>query len=245
MKCIILCAGYATRMYPLTKNKAKALLEINDRCVLDLIWENVLESTDLIDEIILVSNNLFYQDFLDWKDKRKDANMIKVLNDGTNNVKEALGSVGDLMLALKEENIDDDILIMAGDNILDFSLDYVFEQFENSSNSHIIYTEENDINKLRKTGVVQIAEDGQVIAMEEKPQEPKSNYSVPPFYFITKKDVKGILNIFLNKKVDSMGEIIINLINVTTIKALKMKGKRIDVGSIEEYNSILNGDIII
>ena len=245
MKCIILCAGYATRMYPLTKNKAKALLEINDRCVLDLIWENVLESTDLIDEIILVSNNLFYQDFLDWKDKRKDANMIKVLNDGTNNVKEALGSVGDLMLALKEENIDDDILIMAGDNILDFSLDYVFEQFNNSSNSHIIYCEENDINKLRKTGVVQIDDCGKVISMEEKPRNPKSNFSVPPFYFIKKKDVKEILNIFADKQVDSMGEIIINLINVATTNALKMRGERIDVGSIEEYKSIVNGDVEI
>ncbi len=245
MKCIILCAGYATRMYPLTKNKAKALLEINDRCVLDLIWENVKHSTNLIDKMILVSNNLFYHDFLDWKNNHKDANMIKVLNDGTNNEKEALGSVSDLMLALNQEKINDDILIMAGDNLLDFSLDYVFEQFENSSNSYIIYTEENDINKLRKTGVVQAAEDGQVIAMEEKPQKPKSSYAVPPFYFIKKKDVKEILSIFSNKQVDSMGEIIINLINVTTIKALKMKGNRVDIGSLEEYNSILNGDIKI
>lgn len=245
MKCIILCAGYATRMYPLTQKKAKALLEINDKCVLDLIWNNIMSSTNLIDEMFLVTNNLFYDDFLKWKDKQKNNNKIKIINDGTNKVEEALGSVGDLMHVLKKENINDDILIMAGDNILDFSLDYVFDQFENSLNSYIIYTEENDIKKLRKTGVVQIDENDYVISMEEKPNNPKSNYSVPPFYFIKKKDLNQILKIFSNKQVDSMGEIIINLIQTTNIKALKMRGNRIDVGSIEEYNNILKGEINI
>ncbi len=240
MKCIILCAGYATRMYPLTKNKAKALLKINDNCVLDLIWNNVKQSTDLIEDMILISNNLFYQDFLKWKDKQKNSNKIKIINDGTNSVEESLGAVSDLMLALNQEKIDDDVLIMAGDNILDFSLDYVFDQFANSSSSYILYYEESNIEKLRKTGVVQIDENTKVINMEEKPQNPKSNYAVPPFYFIKKKDLNLILKTFANKKVDSMGEIIVNLINTTTIKAIKMKGKRMDIGSIETYKKILN-----
>ncbi len=239
MKCIILCAGYATRMFPLTKNKAKALLKINDKCVLDLIWENIKKSTDLIDELILVSNNLFYQDFINWKKKQKNNNKIKIINDGTNNVEESLGAISDLMLALDIEKIDDDVLIMAGDNILDFSLDYVFKEFANSSNSYILYYEENDLKKLRKTGVLQIDENNQALAMEEKPKNPKSNYAVPPFYFIKKKDLNLILKLFNNKKIDSMGEIIVNLIKTTTIKAIKMKGKRIDIGSLEEYNNIL------
>ncbi len=240
MKCIILCAGYATRMYPLTKNKAKALLKINDNCVLDLIWNNIKQSTSLISEMFLISNNLYYQDFLKWQNKQKNSKEIKVINDGTNKVEESLGAVSDLMLALKNEKIDDDVLIMAGDNILDFSLDYVFEEFAASSNSYILYYEEKDEKKLRKTGVVQIDESGKVIAMEEKPQNPKSNYAVPPFYFIKKKDLNLILEIFNNKKVDSMGEIIVNLIKKTTIKAIKMKGKRIDIGSLETYNNIVN-----
>src|SRR3989344_5500969 len=101
MKAVILCGGYATRLYPLTLDKPKALLPIKGRPILDHIVGNIPTS---IEDITVVSNGRFYNDFLNWS--RNYAERVHVINDGSNGNETRLGGIGDLELAIRERKID-------------------------------------------------------------------------------------------------------------------------------------------
>ena len=119
MKCILLCAGYATRMYPLTENFPKPLLPIKGKSLIDYLIDD-LSDNGLIDGFIVVSNHKFISHFNSWKQTRKEN--ILVLDDGSTANENRLGAVKDIQFAIEKANIDDDILVLAGDNLLEFSL---------------------------------------------------------------------------------------------------------------------------
>lgn len=239
MKCIVLVGGYATRMYPLTVNFPKALLEVDGITILDRLLQNVM-LCNIIDEYILVTNDTFYDQFVTWKKNNDYSEKITIISDGSNSSVNKVGATSAVIKTIKEQNIDDDILIMAGDNILDFSLDYIFEYFINNDSSCIMFYEELDKLKLSKTGVIELDSGNYIISLEEKPSFPKTNYAVPPFYWLKKHDVKEMLFLFDDdKSVDALGAIIVNLCKNTSIKAIPMVGKRYDVGSLEEYKKII------
>ncbi len=239
MKSIILVGGYATRMGNLTKNFPKALLKIKEKTVLDLILERIILDNSIIDEYILVTNDTFYQDFINWKKSTNYQNKITIISDGSTSNSNKIGAASAIIKTIKELKIEDDIFILAGDNLIDFSLQYIFDLYMNTNDSYIMYYQEDNLDKLKKTGVITL-EDDMVIEFQEKPKEPKTNYAVPPFYFLRKKDIKLLLDLFqVKEKVDSMGEIIKLLCNQTRIKGIKMKGNRYDIGSIEEYQKLL------
>ena len=240
MKCIMLVGGYATRMYPLAVNIPKALLELNGSTVLDNILDNIIKSSNTIDEYILVTNDTFYNDFINWKNKNNYQENITIISDGSTSKDNKVGAVSAVIKTINELKIDDDLLIMAGDNILDFSLGYIFDEFMNNDNSCIMYYSELDKKRLSKTGVIELDDNNNVLDMEEKPTNPKTNYAVPPFYWLKRKDIKKMLELFSNKiKIDSMGEIILNLCKCTNIYAIKMNGRRYDVGTKEEYQNMV------
>lgn len=239
MKSIILVGGYATRMGNLTKNIPKALLKIKGNTVLDLILERIILDNSIIDEYILVTNDTFYQDFINWKKSTNYQNKITIISDGSTSNSNKIGATSAIIKTIKELKIEDDIFILAGDNLIDFSLQYIFDLYMNTNDSYIMYYQEDNLDKLKKTGVITL-EDDMVIEFQEKPKEPKTNYAVPPFYFLRKKDIKLLLDLFqVKEKVDSMGEIIKLLCNKTRIKGIRMKGNRYDIGSIEEYQKLL------
>lgn len=239
MKSIILVGGYATRMGNLTKNIPKALLKIKGDTVLDLILERIILDNSIIDEYILVTNDTFYQDFINWKKSTNYQNKITIISDGSTSNSNKIGATSAIIKTIKELKIEDDIFILAGDNLIDFSLQYIFDLYMNTNDSYIMYYQEDNLDKLKKTGVITL-EDDMVIEFQEKPKEPKTNYAVPPFYFLRKKDIKLLLDLFqVKEKVDSMGEIIKLLCNKTRIKGIRMKGNRYDIGSIEEYQKLL------
>jgi glucose-1-phosphate thymidylyltransferase len=235
----MLVGGYATRLKALTKNKAKALLEINNQTVLDIVFDNIKTSTVDIDEYILVTNDTFYDDFVEWKNKQ-DIDTIKVISDGSTCNQNKVGAGSALLKTIEKLNICDDIFVVAGDNILDFSLKYIFEDFKMSTYSNLMYYNEIDIERLKRTGIIEIDENNIVISMEEKPKFPKTNYAVPPFYWLKKDDVQLLLKLFKDSpKIDSMGFIMCELCKYTKVSAKKMKGKRYSVGTIGEYNDFL------
>ncbi|MCI9653995.1 MAG: NTP transferase domain-containing protein [Acholeplasmatales bacterium] len=220
MKVVILCAGYATRLYPKTLHTPKALLEYQGKRILDYLIEDLKHS--FIDEIILVSNHKFYSLFLEYS-KNKG---IKVIDDGSTCNENRIGAGNDLILGIQE--IDDDCLVMACDNLLDFSLSCFIDYFYIDKVSSIMCYKEKDEEKLKRTGQAVLCEN-RVMDFKEKPSISISNFAVPPFYIFNKEDIKVIKG--LKGSYDSLGSIIEEVVNKIHLKAYKMVGKRLDLGN--------------
>ena len=234
MTCIILAAGYATRMYPLTLNYPKPLLEVGGKKIIDWLIEDLEKSG--VERTVVVSNHKFISQFQAWAEGREN---IIVLDDGSEDNDHRLGAVKDIEFAIEKANIDDDIVVLAGDNVLNFSLSSFIEYGREKKTSCIMRHEEKDKNKLRKTGVIEINEDELVLNMEEKPKEPKSNWAVPPFYYYTKEDKDLIKEgIASGCGTDAPGSFVSWLVKTRPVHAYRMIGERFDVGSIEGYEKI-------
>ena len=234
MTCIILAAGYATRMYPLTLNYPKPLLEVGGKKIIDWLIEDLEKSG--VERTVVVSNHKFISQFQAWAEGREN---IIVLDDGSEDNDHRLGAVKDIEFAIEKANIDDDIVVLAGDNVLNFSLSSFIDYGRKKKTSCIMRHEEKDKNKLRKTGVIEINEDELVLGMEEKPKEPKSNWAVPPFYYYTKEDKDLIKEgIASGCGTDAPGSFVSWLVKTRPVHAYRMIGERFDVGSIEGYEKI-------
>ena len=232
MKCIIIAAGYATRLYPLTENFPKPLLEVNGRSILDHLLDDIHEQ---IEEYIIVTNHRFYEHFLKWSEDRKE--QIRVVDDLTSSNETRLGAVKDIQLGF--EGSDDDCLVMAGDNLLDFSLDGFVQFAKEKDASCIMCHEENRLEALRKTAVITIDEDQKIRSYEEKPQEPKGHLAVPPFYFYKEKDLKRISEALEEGcKADAPGSFAAWLSEKRDMYAYLMPGKRYDIGDLESYEYV-------
>ena len=237
MKCILLCAGYATRMYPLTETFPKPLLEIKGKALIDYLIED-LDNHKLIDEYIVVSNHKFINNFVNWKSNHKKSN-ITLLDDGSISNETRLGAVKDIEYAIENANINDDILILAGDNLLDFSLKG-FIDFSNKKNGNAVMRYyECELSRLQRTGVAVIDENERIIEMVEKPKTPKSNWAIPPFYIFKKECLNEIKNGILSGcKTDAPGGFIEWFCKRNNVYAYEMPGKRIDIGNLEDYYKI-------
>lgn len=223
-------------MYPLTENFPKPLLEIKGKTIIDYLIDD-LEQNNSVDKYVIVSNHKFIDHFNKWKETRKE--QIVVLDDGSEDNEHRLGAVKDIWFAIEKEQIDDDIIVLAGDNLLDFSLKG-FIDFSNDKNGNAVMRyRESDINRLRRTGVAVIDDNCLITNMEEKPQNPKSEWAIPPFY-IFKKDYLTKIKEGIDSgcKVDAPGGFIEWFANKYNVYAYLMPGKRIDIGNLEDYYRI-------
>ena len=236
MKCVILAAGYATRLYPLTENFPKPLLEVKGKTILDWLLEDIDRSGET-DEYVVISNHKFSGIFSEWAEDHKLP--ITVLDDGTENNETRLGAVKDIQFAIEKLKLCNDLLVIAGDNLLDFSLQPFIQYSKEKNTTCIMRYWEPDINKLKKTGVAIVDKNDRIISMEEKPAEPKSNWCTPPFYIYKASDVplvaKGIQS---GCGVDAPGSFIAWLATQTPVHAYKMPGKRYDIGNLASYEEV-------
>ena len=236
MKCLILAAGYATRLYPLTENFPKPLLEVNGKTILDWLVDDI-DTGGLVDQYIVVSNHKFAHHFEKWAAEKKQN--ITVLDDGTSTNETRLGAVKDIQFAIDELKLDDDLLIIAGDNVLDFTLTEFIQYAQEKKTSCIMRYFEPELKRLQKSGVLVVENDGLVINMQEKPEEPKSTWCCPPFYFITKKDVSLVAKgIEAGCGTDAPGSFIAWLYKKVSVYAMRMPGKRFDIGTLDNYEKI-------
>ena len=161
---------------------------------------------------------------------------IRVLSDGTFTNETRLGAVCDLLFALDQLKIDDDLLVVAADNIVEFSFRGFVEYAKQKGTSCIMCHEQPNIEKLQRTGVIVVDEQWKVVNMEEKPQVPKSHWAVPPFYIYLKKDLDLIRSAVENGcGRDAPGNLAHYLVDRTTIHAWPMPGARFDIGSLDTY----------
>ena len=376
MKCVILAAGYATRLYPLTENFPKPLLKIGSASILDRILDDIDTIPD-IDEHIIITNHKFAPIFEDWRVERLQAPLtshcsqpfsagssesgsspsplsvpsgfparnpspsaspsplsvssgfpaqnsspsaspsplsvpsgsaarnsspsappsplsvpsgfpaqntspsappsplsvpsgfparnpspsaspsplsvpsgsaarkpITIIDDGTTSNDNRLGAVCDLLQAIEQlsdrkssnSKWPDDLLVIAGDNLLDFSLAGFIQYGKEKNATCVMRYYEAEEAKLHKTGVAEISDDGRLIAMEEKPAQPKSHWCIPAFYYYTREDThlikKGIES---GCGIDAPGSLIAWLCGQTPVYSWEMPGKRFDIGSLDTY----------
>lgn len=236
MKCLILVAGFATRLYPLTENFPKPLLDVKGKTILDWLVDDI-DSSGLMDQYVAISNHKFACHFEKWATGKKQD--IVVLDDGTSTNETRLGAVKDIQFAIDTLKLDDDLLIIAGDNVLDFSLTVFIQYALQKKTSCIMRYYEPKLEQLKKSGVVIVDDDGLVIGMKEKPDEPQSTWCCPPFYFIARKDVSMVAKgIAAGCGTETLGSFIAWFYKKVSVYAMRMSGKRYDIGTLESYEKI-------
>ena len=240
MKCLVLAAGYATRLYPLTENFPKPLLEVNGKTILDYLLDDI-DQAKCINEYIIVSNHKFINHFNEWAYNKKLSSKITIIDDGTTSNDNRLGAVVDINLAIEKLKINEDLMVIAGDNLLDFSLTEFINYYEEKKETCIMRYYEENKEKIKKSACVLINDSDLVLNMEEKPIEPKSNWCVPPFYIYSSKVVKMVSKALNDGcKYDAPGSFINYLYDKEKVYAFEMPGKRYDIGTLENYENICN-----
>ena len=236
MKCLILAAGYATRLYPLTENFPKPLLEVQNKTILDWLIDDI-DTLGAIDEYVVISNHKFAHHFESWA--RGKAQKITVVDDGTSSNETRLGAVKDIQFAIDKLGLDDEMLVIAGDNLLDFSLTNFISYAQSKKTSCIMRYYEPNEQKLLKCGVVTIDENDKILEMTEKSPTPATHWCCPPFYFYTREDAKLVQKgIEAGCGVDAPGSYIAWLCKQTDVHAMEMPGKRYDIGNLESYEKV-------
>ena len=236
MKCLILAAGYATRLYPLTENFPKPLLKVGEKTILDWLVDDI-DTLKAVDEYIVISNHRFVRFFEDWAKTKPQR--ITVADDGTETNDTRLGAVIDMRFAIEEYALDDDLLVIAGDNVLDFSLTAFLRYAQEKRASCVMRYYEADENRLKKCGVARLGENDLLLSLEEKPAVPKSHWCTPPFYFYTRADAKKIpLAVKAGCGTDAPGSLVAWMCKHGTVYSMEMPGKRYDIGSLQSYDEV-------
>ncbi len=236
MKCLILAAGYATRLYPLTENFPKPLLKVQDKTILDWLVDDI-DTLDVVDEYVVISNHKFAHHFDAWAKTKPQK--ITVVDDGTSTNETRLGAVKDIQFAMDQLGLDDEMLVIAGDNVLDFSLTRFIRYAKAKGTSCVMRYYEGDLVRLMKSGVADVDENDRILSLEEKPQEPKAFWCCPPYYFSTKEDATLVeQGIAAGCGTDAPGSYIAWLCKQRPVHAMEMPGKRFDIGNLQSYEQV-------
>jgi len=238
VKAIILAAGYATRLYPLTKDRAKALLPINNRPMIDYILDKI-ETVKEIDEVFVVTNSRFAQQFIEWSKNVDTSLPITILDDGTDSDENKRGAIGDLYFVLEEANIQDDLMVIAGDNYFTYSLEAYMDFFVEKGGDCVCAKICADKEALKQFAVAQVDEDHRVIEIEEKPQVPKSDLAVYAAYFY-KKETLPLFKEYLEEgnSPDAPGNFPVWLCKRQAVYAYPFTGECYDIGTPESYYEV-------
>lgn len=243
MKNIVIAAGYATRLGELTRNFPKPLLKIGEKTILGRMLEDIDKIAD-IDEHIIVTNHKFAPIFrkeLGMRSKELGISKpVTIIDDGTSTNETRLGAVRDLQFAIKEANVDDDMLVVAADNLLFFSFQGFVDFAKQKGTPCIMCHKQPSREKLQRTGVVVLDDNFKVLNMEEKPQEPKSTWAVPPFYIYKKENIDMIMHAIENGcGYDAPGNLAHYMVDNVEMHAWPMAGTgenlRFDIGSLDTY----------
>jgi glucose-1-phosphate thymidylyltransferase len=240
MKAILLCAGFAARMYPLTRKVPKPLLNVAGKPVVDYLLDQIATIPE-IEEVCIVSNNRFFNHYMHWLQAHERKGSYKrlkfsVLNDGADNNETRLGACGDLQLAFEAIGNPGQVLVAGGDNIFRFRFNRLVKRFLSGDTHMVAALPEKDLQNLQKTGVLEFGEGDRVIRLHEKPSDPPSNWVCPPLYCF-QPSVWNALRHFSEEggSIDAPGHFVAHLCNMTVVRAVRFESARLDIGSVETY----------
>jgi glucose-1-phosphate thymidylyltransferase len=232
MKCLVLAAGYATRLYPLTENTPKPLLKVGNKKIMEHIFAK-LESVKGISEVYIVTNDKFYPVFKDWAAGFKSSFKIQILNDGTKSNEDRLGAIGDIHFTVQQEKINDDLLVIAGDNLFGFSLTDFADFFKNKNSSVVAFHDLKNVEKVKGKYGVGMLNGSQVIHFEEKPIAPKTSLASTACYLFKRTDLSLLHNLLKAGKADAPGNLITYLAQVSEVHGFVFDEHWFDVGTFE------------
>ena len=245
MKAIILAAGYATRLYPLTENFPKTLLKIAGKPILEYTIEKILECKE-IDTIFVVTNRRFFDIFQKWRleYQKKNAGIsptrLEIVNDNSTSNDDRLGSIGDLWFTIQSQNLNDDLLVICSDKMFEFKLCDFVKFFKEKKTAINACFEAGDIEKIRnKHGCAVLDPAGRIIEFQEKPAQPKSSIESVAFY-IYPADAIPLIKEYIESgnNPDAPGHLARWLCQRIPMYAYLLTEKCYDVGTIEAYRRV-------
>lgn len=238
MKAIILAAGYATRLYPLTLNQPKALLPIGGQPIIDSIVSQI-NAIDAVNEIYVVTNHKFVDHFEQWAKEVKSNTPIVVLDDGTLTEETRLGAIGDINFVIEQKKIDDDLLVIAGDNFFTYRLEDYYAFFKSKNKDCVCVKKWEDTATLNQFGIALLDDNAKVLDIEEKPENPKSNTVVFATYMYLRETVPLFAK-YLEEgnKPDAPGYFPAWLYKRKDVYAYTFSGECYDVGTHESYREV-------
>ncbi len=239
MKCILLCAGYARRLLPLTKHVPKALLEIEeDRPLLNYIIDKVNE-VDEIDHIYLVTNEHYVDAFTTWASTLQNSKPISVLNDHTTSYQDRMGAIGDIGYVLNRANITDDIIVIASDNLFTYDLRDVLAYYKEKQAPIVCAKEIDDVEVLKNLGVAGLDDQDQIIDLVEKPSTPASNIGLYATY-IYPKHLLNRIRLYLEEgnNPDAPGYLVEYLYKRMPVYAYRFHEDCFDVGNLKTLEEV-------
>jgi len=241
MKAILLVAGYATRLYPLTKDRPKPLLPIGGRPIIDYILDS-LHGIKAVDRIYAVSNSKFYGHFLEWaKERNRDGNLaeIKVVDDGTDSEENRRGAIGDILYAIEEDDIDDDLTVLCGDNYFTFSLKKYYDFFVGKGTDCVCVKSIPDVSLLKRFAVAKLSESLQVLDLVEKPEKPETDVAVYGTYMY-RRETLPLFEKYLRdgNPPDAPGYFVQWLHKRQPVHAYYMEGDCYDIGTPQSYEEV-------
>ena len=249
MKCILLAAGYATRLLPLTANKPKALLDVGPHKMIDYIVR-AIDKVNLIDKIYIVTNARFAEQFRQWAPSAPTKKPIVILDDHTDSNENRLGAIGDLQYTIEQEHVEDDVFVLAADNLFEFDLNEMVNLFLERNENIITVRRILDETLLKRMGIVSVDENMRVTEFAEKPEHPKSNLSSPALYIYRKADLP-LVQKYLEEgnNPDAPGNLVPYMVEHSVVSAYEFKGIWYDIGTHESLSEvsekISSGEILL
>lgn len=230
MKAVVLAGGYATRLYPLTRDRPKHLLEVGGRPILELLLERL--PLDELDAVYVVTNAKFAGRFREWAQSYPAK--VAVLDDGTTSEEGRLGAIGDLQLAIDSEGLDDDLIVAAGDSIFTERLDD-FARFgrERGAAATAVY-DVGDLEAMKRLSSIGVDADSRLVSFEEKPERPESTLAGIALYFYPRA-ILPLVGEYLaeGNNPDQPGRLVEWLYRRTPVYAWSVPGRWFDIGTPE------------
>ena len=228
MKALILTAGLGSRLYPITRITPKPLLDVNEKPVLAHIVDN-LDSSERIEEISIIYPHNFESQFMAFYDFFKYSRKIDMISDKNRNVIDMPGSIGGIAYVVKHKKINEDLLVVAGDNLFDFRIDDFINFFSNHKKTSIAVYDCGDKKRACNFGVVELDKQNRILNFEEKPLHPKTSLVSTLCYVLAHQDLPHLEKTMFK---ENAGELIKYLIEKNhEVYGFQFRGKWFDIGS--------------